>query len=172
MVDVDASVNDVDINTLAASMIIFILGESADGELWAVADTRETLKKRLRRYESYSWRKEHMSILLTYPWGRGLDLLGPDNLVALNIVHFGHFANPLENSVRELASVALDMAVEHVTDSAITVPVGVLGMRCLEEVVVVIKSRQWHVLLQHDDIRVLDKSVRGFMLRRVKGGED
>jgi len=113
-----------------------------------------------------------MSIFLTYPGGRGLDLVGPDNLVTLNIVHFGHFANPLENSVRELTSVALDMAVEHVTNPAITVQVGVLGMRCLEEVVVVIKSRQWHVLLQNDDIRVIDKSVRGFMLYRVKGGKD
>ena len=44
VVDVDASVNDVDINTLTAIMIIFILGESAEGELWAVANTRETLK--------------------------------------------------------------------------------------------------------------------------------
>jgi len=42
--NVDASVNDVDINTFAGSMVIFIFGESAEGELWAVADTRETLK--------------------------------------------------------------------------------------------------------------------------------
>ena len=110
--------------------------------------------------------------MLTYPGGRSLDLVGPDNLVALNIVHFGHFANPLENSVRELASVSLDMAIEHVTDPAITVQMGVLGMCRLEEVIMVIKSRQRHVLLQHDDIRVTDKSVRGFMLCRVKGGKD
>lgn len=169
MFDVDASVNDVDVNTLAATRRIFILGESAEGEPWAVANTRETLKKRLRGYESYSWR---MSYLLTYPGGSLLDLMGPDNLVALDIVHFGHFANPLENSVRELASVALDMTIEHVTDPAITVQMGVLGMCCLEEVVMVIKSRQRHVLLQHNDIRVTDKSVRGFMLCRVKGGKD
>lgn len=112
-----------------------------------------------------------MSILLTYPGGRFLNILGPDNLVALNIIHFGHFTNPLKNSVRKLASVALDMAIEHVTDPAIAVQVGVLGMRCLEEVVMVIKSRQRHVLLQHDDIRAIDKSVRGFMLCRVKRGK-
>ena len=98
--------------------------------------------------------------------------MGPDKLVALNIFHLGHLTNPLENSVRELASVALNMAIEHVTDPAITVQVGVLGMRCLEEVVMVIKSRQRHVLLQHDDIRAIDKSVRGFMLCRVKGGQE
>jgi len=50
--NVDASVNDVDINTFAGSTIIFIFGESAKGELWAVADARETLKKRLCRFES------------------------------------------------------------------------------------------------------------------------
>ena len=98
--------------------------------------------------------------------------MGPDDLVALNIVHFGHFTNPLKNSVRELAGVALDMTIEHVTDPATTVQVGVLGMRCLDEVVVVIKSRQRHVLLEHDDIRLVDESVRGFMLYRVEGGKD
>jgi len=98
--------------------------------------------------------------------------MGPDDLVALNIVHFGHFANPLKNSVREFTSVALDMTIEHVTDPAITVQVGVLGMRCLDEVVVVIKSRQRHVLLEHDDIRVVDGSVRSFILYRVEGGKD
>ena len=63
MVDINASVNDVDINTLATTMLIFILGEGAEGEPWAVANTRETLKKRLRGYESYSWRNEHIADL-------------------------------------------------------------------------------------------------------------
>jgi len=43
--NVDASVNDVNIDTFAGSMIIFILRKSTGVELWAVADTRETLKK-------------------------------------------------------------------------------------------------------------------------------
>ena len=79
-----------------------------------------------------------MSAFLTYPGSSRLDILGPNNLVVLNIVYFRHFPNPLENSVRELASVAFDMAIEDVTNPTIIVQVGVLGMRHLEEVVVII----------------------------------
>ena len=79
-----------------------------------------------------------MNAFLTYPGSSPLDLLGPDNLVALNISHFGHFPNLLENSVRELASVASDMAIENMTNPTIIVQVGVLSMRYLEEPVMVI----------------------------------
>lgn len=41
--DVDTSVNDVDIDTLARIGIILILGEGSKGELGPVADACETL---------------------------------------------------------------------------------------------------------------------------------
>ena len=79
-----------------------------------------------------------MSALLTYPGGSCLDFLGLDNLVALNIIHFGHFADPLKNSGGELASVALEMAIENMTNPAIIIQVGVLGMSSFEKVVMII----------------------------------
>jgi hypothetical protein len=45
VVDIDTSVNDVDIDTLARIGMIFILGEGPKGELWPVADASETLIK-------------------------------------------------------------------------------------------------------------------------------
>jgi hypothetical protein len=118
VLDIDTGVNDVDIDTLATGTMIFILGEGAERELRAVADARETLKKDCM---SMSHIHGEMSALLTHPGSSPLDFLGPDDLIALNIVHFRHFPNPLENSVRELASVAFDMAVEHVTNPTIIV---------------------------------------------------
>jgi hypothetical protein len=45
VLDIDTSINDVDVYTFAASTFIFILGESAESELRAVADACETLKR-------------------------------------------------------------------------------------------------------------------------------
>ena len=73
MFDVNAGVNDVDIDTLATGTIIFILGESAERELRAVADARETLKKGLRVGESHSWQNERIS---TVPRGQTSGFLG------------------------------------------------------------------------------------------------
>jgi hypothetical protein len=113
-----------------------------------------------------------ISAWLTHPWSRSLDSLGLHNLITFNIIDFRHFANPLEDPVRELSCVALDMAIEYVTDPAVFIQMGILCMCCLEEIVMVIESRQRQVLLQHDNIRVIEKSVRSFMLCRVKGGKE
>jgi hypothetical protein len=43
VINMDTSVNDVDIDTLAAIGIILILGEGSKGELGPVADACETL---------------------------------------------------------------------------------------------------------------------------------
>ena len=43
VINIDTSVNDVDIDTLAPIGIKFILGEGSKGELGPVADTCETL---------------------------------------------------------------------------------------------------------------------------------
>jgi hypothetical protein len=56
--DMDTSVDDVDINTLATIGVIFVLAESAKGEFGAMADACQTLKKRLRVDESHSRRNE------------------------------------------------------------------------------------------------------------------
>ena len=45
VVDIDTSVNDVDIDTLATETMIFVLGESAERELQAVADARDPEKR-------------------------------------------------------------------------------------------------------------------------------
>ncbi len=79
-----------------------------------------------------------MRALLTYPGGRYLDILGLHNLITLNVIDFRHFPNPLEDPVREFSCVALDMAVEYVTDAAVIIQVGILGMCYLEEIVMVI----------------------------------
>ena len=109
--------------------------------------------------------------LLTYPRSGVLDFLGLDNLVAFNIIDFRHLANSLDDAVRKLPSIALDVAIEDVADPTVIIQVGVLGMCKPEEIVVVIKSRQRQILLQHDNVRVIDKSVRSFMLCDVKGGK-
>jgi hypothetical protein len=44
MVDVDTRVDDVDINSLAAVLLILVLGESTKGKPLTMADTRETLR--------------------------------------------------------------------------------------------------------------------------------
>jgi hypothetical protein len=112
-----------------------------------------------------------MSASLTYPGSKSLDILGLHNLITLNIIDFGHFTNPLEDLVRELSCVALDMAVEYVTDAAVTIEMGILCMCCMDEIVMVVESRQRQVLLQHDNIRVIDKSVRSFMVCGVNRGK-
>jgi len=61
VVDIDTSVDDVDINTLATIGVIFVLGESAEGEFGAMADACETLKKRLRVDELHSRRNERIT---------------------------------------------------------------------------------------------------------------
>jgi hypothetical protein len=45
MVDIDASVNDVDIDALSTRRFVFILGEGTETEPWAVTDASEALKK-------------------------------------------------------------------------------------------------------------------------------
>jgi hypothetical protein len=59
VIDIDASIGNIDINTLTARTMIFILGdgESAGRQPRVVADARETL---LCVDESYSWRKDRI----------------------------------------------------------------------------------------------------------------
>ena len=79
-----------------------------------------------------------MSALLTYPGSKSLDFLGLHNLITFNIIDFGHFTNPLEDLVRELSCVTLDMAVEYVTDAAVIIEMGILCMCCMDEIVMVV----------------------------------
>jgi hypothetical protein len=79
-----------------------------------------------------------ISAWLTYPGSRLLDFLSLDNLVTLNILDFGHLPNSFENTLRERASVALDMAIVNVTDPAIIAEVRILGMGHVDEVEMVI----------------------------------
>ncbi len=79
-----------------------------------------------------------MSILLTYPGRTCLDFLGLHNLITLNIIDFRHFTNPLEDLVRELPCITLDMAVEYVTDAAVIIEMGILCMCCMDEIVMVV----------------------------------
>jgi hypothetical protein len=107
----------------------------------------------------------------TYPRSGPLDFLGLDDLVAFNIIDFRHLANSLDDAGGKLPSIAIDLAIEDMSDPTVIIQVGVLGMCKPEEIVVVIKSRQRQILLQHDNVRVIDKSVRSFMLCDVKGGK-
>jgi hypothetical protein len=61
VVNIDTSIDDVDINTLATIGVIFVLAECAEGEFGAMADACETLKKRLRVDESHSRRNERIA---------------------------------------------------------------------------------------------------------------
>lgn len=73
VLDIDTGVNDVDIDAFATGALIFVLIESAERELRAVADARETLKKGLRVDESHSWRNERTS---NVPREQSFEVLG------------------------------------------------------------------------------------------------
>ena len=133
MTNIDTSVDDVDIDTVAPTSLKLVLGEGSEGELGPVADACKTL---IIVPMSHSHGK--ISALLTYPRSRFLDTLGLYNLITLNIIDFRHFPNPLEDPVREHSCVALDMAIVYVTNPAVITQVGILCMRGLEEVVMVI----------------------------------
>jgi hypothetical protein len=45
VVNMDTSVNDIDIDTLAAAWVMFVLGEGAERELLAVANACKTLER-------------------------------------------------------------------------------------------------------------------------------
>ncbi len=166
VMNIDTSVNNVDIDTLARIDIILILGKGSKGEFGSVANACETLI-----ITCLSHFHGETSALLTYPGSRCLDILSLHNLVTLNIIDFRHFPDPLEDLVRELSCVAFDMAVEYVTDAAVFIQVWILCMCCMKEIVVIIQSRQRQVLLQHDNVRVIDEAVRSFVPCRMKGSK-
>ena len=43
VIDVDTSVNDIDVDALATARVVLVLGERAEGQLRAMAYPRETL---------------------------------------------------------------------------------------------------------------------------------
>ena len=55
VVNVDASVDDIDVNTFATSAVIDVLGESVEGEFRSVTDTRKSLME----HQSLEFRDEN-----------------------------------------------------------------------------------------------------------------
>ena len=88
--------------------------------------------------ESISYLHGEMSLLLTYPRSKCLNILSLHNLITLNVVDFRHFTNPLEDLVRELSCITLDMAVEYETDAAVIIEMRILCMCSVDEIVMVV----------------------------------
>jgi hypothetical protein len=94
VVDVDTSVDDVDIDALSALGVVDVLVECAEAEFVRVRDTCKT------------------------PRGATLNALGGgrlgdgiDDLVTLDILDFGESTDLVKSAIAELASVALNVTI-------------------------------------------------------------
>jgi hypothetical protein len=97
----------------------------------------------------------------THPGRRTLNILRADNLVVLDEVDLRHGADGVDGGRRELASIAADVAVVHLTEAGRVVGTeGALLVRSGEEVHVVRDVRGMGVGLEHDDVRVVERPVR------------
>jgi hypothetical protein len=138
MNDIDTSINDVDINTLSPNWIVDILGERREAELVTMAYASQTPG----------------SILLC------LQLSGTHNLILLYVGDFGHGPKLVDNITIEATGIAVEVAVIDLLDSSKVVNKWVFCMGVLKEVHMVGNEMNWYFLLEDDDVRVVDGSVR------------
>ena len=106
MINVDASVNNIDINAFAATVVILVLGESAECKLGPVAYTCKPLVTADCKLYDHKIRS-----LMTHPWSRPLYIHGTNDLVLLNVIYLGHRPELLNNTLCEAASISADMTV-------------------------------------------------------------
>lgn len=106
VINVDASINDVDVDAFAATVVVLVLGESAESKPGPVAYTRKPLVTAHCKLYDYKIRS-----LMTHPWSRPLYFHGTNDLVLLNIIYLRHRPELLNNTLCETASISADMTV-------------------------------------------------------------
>lgn len=107
---------------------------------------------------------------MTHPWRLGLgrvllnldprDLEGTDDLVLLHVLDLGQLPELVDGRVAELACVALHVRVIDVGDAPEEVPERVARVHVLQKVHVVLHQGGCEPVLEHDDVRVVDRPVR------------
>jgi hypothetical protein len=105
VINVDASVNDVNVNAFAATVVILVLGESAESKPRPVAYTCKPLVTDCKLYG------HKIRSLMTHPWSRLLYFHGTNDLVFLNVIYLRHRPELLNNAVCKAASISTDMTV-------------------------------------------------------------
>jgi len=68
MINVDAGIDDIDVNTLAAGRVVFVAGEGSETEFSTTGDTRKTLDAASLPITRQEQDQE------TYPWSKALSI--------------------------------------------------------------------------------------------------
>lgn len=102
----------------------------------------------------------HEFYISTYPWCTPLNIQDMYDLVLLDILDLRHHTKLVDGVLGEATGVALDMAVIHLTDAgALVSGKAGFGVDSLEEVEMVVHPRRVEVVLQHNNIRVIERLV-------------
>lgn len=148
VIDVDTSVDDVDVDTFTAMLVVDVLSESTEREFGSVTDPCKALQVTVSLYDITA------ICCMTYPRRRPLHFLSTNDLVAFNVINLGHLPNPLHHAVGEHARVPLYMTIIDLADPGFnTVKTEGVGlMRHTQEVEMVLHDTRRHVRLEHNDI--------------------
>ena len=130
VVDVDTSIDDVDINTLTTSRVVLETSENSETKSLTVRDTCETLKEGVITYcTTKPERNSPMERIAKCP------LYG----ILFDISNLQHLPNTLDDGVGETTRIILEATVVHLTDTNGSVSQErVLFMSGLKEVEVVV----------------------------------
>ena len=165
VVDVNADVYDVYINTLTTGRVVLVESVGVRAELLTVGDTRKALQVGVSR-------QSHNNRGGAYPCSGVLSLESANNRVLFNERNLWHLPDSLDDGIGKTASVALEIAIVHLADASRYVSdKRVFFVDGLEEVEVVIRGEGGEIILQHDDVRVVDCLVLVLSLEGVEGGE-
>jgi hypothetical protein len=111
--------------------------------------------------------------MLTHPRSRFLclDTGGPYDLIPLNIFNLRHLPDPFNYTISEHPRIALDMPVVHMSNARLDTAVKVKRVRFMshsQEVEMVLHDGGGHVVLEHHEIRVVDRAM-GVGCRHERG---
>jgi hypothetical protein len=132
VVNVDTSVDDVDVNSFTTLRVVHILSECTEAKAWAVRNARKTPRRAL------------LYVVSVY------------NLVPLNVRNLRHLTDSVYGLRAELAVVAADVTVIYMTNTMVVRTnkrVGIVGS--LEEVHVVLDVNRLDVLFEDNNVRVV-----------------
>ena len=95
-----------------------------------------------------------------------------NNGILFDVSDLWHLPDTLNDGVGETTSVALEVTVVDLADTNGTFDEeGVFLMSGLEEVEMVVHGGGVEVVLQHDDVRIVEDSIRVLGLEGMEGGE-
>ena len=97
VVDVDTSVNHVDVDAFTASRVVLVLGEGAEAELLTVTDPCETLNRYDRVVSTAAGWEDKIEGRNTYPRSCFLRLERMYDLIVLNVINLRLPADELDN---------------------------------------------------------------------------